>query len=57
MGLVTVGVGAVTMTDQNPNIINYENKIIEKYQDWEADLENREEALKQKELGQTSSQE
>lgn len=52
MILVTVGVGAVTLTDQHPNIINYESKIIEKYQDWEADLENREQMLKERELEQ-----
>lgn len=49
---VTIGVGAITMTDQHPNILNYENKIIEKYQDWEADLENREQIIKEKELEQ-----
>ncbi len=48
--VVTIGVGAITMTDQNPNILNYENKIIEKYQDWEADLENREQMMKEQEL-------
>lgn len=52
MILVTVGVGAVTLTDQHPNIINYESKIIQKYQDWETDLENREQILKEKELEQ-----
>ena len=53
MILVTVGVGIVTLTDQHPNIINYESKIIQKYQDWEADLENREQILKEKELEKT----
>lgn len=48
--LVSVGVGMVTLTDNHPNILNYENKIIEKYQDWENDLESREEAIKKKEL-------
>lgn len=48
--LVAVGVGLVTLTDNHPNILNYENKIIEKYQDWENDLQNREEAIKEKEL-------
>ena len=48
--LVAVGVGLVTFTDNHPNILNYENKIIEKYQDWENDLQNREEAVKEKEL-------
>lgn len=52
--LVTVGVGAVTLTDHHPNIINYENKIIEKYQGWEDDLENREQAIKEKELEMNS---
>lgn len=47
--LVTIGVGAITMTDSHPNIINYENKLIEKYQNWEADLESREQALKDRE--------
>lgn len=49
---VTIGVGAITMTDKNPNILNYENKIIQKYQDWEADLESREQIIKEKELEQ-----
>lgn len=48
--LVAIGVGLVTLTDNHPNILNYENKIIEKYQDWENDLESREEAIKEKEL-------
>lgn len=50
--LVTIGVGAITLTDQNPNILNYENKIIQKYQDWEADLQSREQIIKEKELKQ-----
>ena len=46
--LVAVGMVAITFMDQNPNIINYENRIIEKYQAWETDLENREQLLKDK---------
>ncbi len=49
--LVTIGVGAITLTDHHPNIINYENKLIEKYQNWENDLESREQALKERESG------
>ncbi len=49
--LVAVGFGIVTITDSHPNILNYENKVIEKYQDWEQDLQNREEALKEKGQG------
>lgn len=47
--LVAVGMVAVTFMDQNPNIINYENRIIQKYEAWETDLENREQLLKDKE--------
>lgn len=54
MIFLTIGVGAITMTDRHPNILNYENKIIEKYQDWEADLESREQVIKEKELEQGS---
>lgn len=46
--LVAAGMVAVTFMDQNPNIINYENRIIEKYEAWETDLENREQLLKDK---------
>ena len=47
--LVAAGMVAVTFMDQNPNILNYENRIIEKYEAWETDLENREQLLKDKE--------
>lgn len=53
--LVAAGMGVISMTGSHPNIINYENKIINKYETWEMDLEKREEELKkqQKELGIT----
>lgn len=47
--LVAAGMVAITFMDQNPNILNYENRIIEKYEMWEAELENREQLLKDKE--------
>lgn len=51
--LVAAGMGVITLTGSHPNIINYENKIINKYEAWEADLESREQSLKeqQKESG------
>lgn len=51
--LVAAGMGVITMTSSHPNIINYENQIINKYEAWEADLEQREARLKeqQEELG------
>jgi len=53
--LVAAGMGVISMTSSHPNIINYENKLINKYETWETDLENREQSLKeqQKELGGT----
>ncbi len=46
--IVATGMVVITMTNKNPNIINYENKIIEKYEAWETELENREQTLKEK---------
>ena len=53
LALVAVGIGVIAMTGSQPNLINYENKIIDKYETWEMDLEKREEELKkqQKEMG------
>lgn len=45
--LVAAGMGVINMTGSNPNIINYENKIIEKYETWEMDLQKREQELKE----------
>lgn len=35
----------IAMTSDNPNIINYENNIINKYEEWQKDLEQREERI------------
>ena len=37
----------ITMMDNHPNILNYENKLIQKYETWEKDLEQREQNLKE----------
>lgn len=47
--IVAAGMAVVTLTSEHPNIVNYENKIIEKYETWETDLENREQVLKERE--------
>ena len=47
--IVAAGMAVVTLTSEHPNIVNYENKIIEKYEAWETDLENREQVLKERE--------
>ena len=44
--IVAAGMAVVTLTSEHPNIVNYENKIIEKYEAWETDLENREQIRK-----------
>ncbi len=38
----------IVLTSDHPNILNYENEIIDKYSEWEEDLRAREETLKNK---------
>ena len=38
-------------TSDNVNILNYENKLIDKYSSWEQELEEREQAVKEQEQG------
>lgn len=47
--LIVIGMFAVTATSDNINIVNYENAIIEKYEDWESRLKEKEEQLKERE--------
>lgn len=47
--LIVIGMFAVTATSGNINIINYENALIEKYENWETQLKEREEKLKGRE--------
>ena len=49
--LVAVGMIVITLMDEHPNIINYENKIVDKYAQWEQELEERERSLKERERG------
>ena len=50
LAVVVVGMFAITfLSKDNVNIINYENKLIDRYEAWEQDLKAREEAIKQKE--------
>ena len=37
------------MSDNNVNIINYENALVDKYESWESQLNDREAAIQQKE--------
>lgn len=45
--LIVIGMFAVTATSGNVNIVNYENALIEKYENWETRLNEREEKLKE----------
>ncbi len=47
--LVVIGMLVITLADNQPNILNYENKILDKYAQWEMELEEREAQLKEKE--------
>lgn len=39
----------IALTSDNPNIINYENKLVNKYASWEQELMEREGAVREKE--------
>ncbi len=47
--IVAIGMAVITLMDNQPNIINYENKIVDKYAEWEQGLKEREETIKQRE--------
>ncbi len=55
--LIVIGMFIVTATSGNINIVNYENALIEKYEDWENQLKEREEKIKEKEKNVSDVQE
>jgi len=52
VGLVVMVIAlfAVAFTSKHPNILNYENVILDKYSSWEQELTERETAIREKEL-------
>jgi hypothetical protein len=50
--LCVVGMFYVNSTINSPTILNYEEKILDKYSAWEQELTAREAAVKEKELNQ-----
>lgn len=52
--VMIVAMFAITLTSESPTILNYENKIINKYEEWEQELEQREQELNQREAGQNN---
>ena len=49
MGIIIGGMFAVNATSQHPTILNYEQKILNKYAAWEEELNQREEELTKRE--------
>ena len=45
--IAAAGMVVITFMEPTPNILNYENKLIEKYAGWEQELEKREQSLKE----------
>ena len=54
--ITIIAMFALSATSNVPTILNYENKIINKYEQWEKELKQREDTIKQKEE-QLNSQE
>ena len=40
----------VSMTSEHPTIINYESRILDRYSEWDQELSEREQAVKEKEF-------
>lgn len=49
MAVMIAAMFAITLTSNSPNILNYENQIINKYEDWEQQLKDKENELKERE--------
>lgn len=47
--IVIIALFVITGTSKNPNIINYENALIDKYSSWESELNQKEKELRVKE--------
>ena len=50
LGILVIALFAVAFTGKHPNILNYENVILDKYSSWEQELTERENAIREKEL-------
>lgn len=47
--IVVIGMMIVSLTGDNPNILNYENKLLDKYAQWQQELTEREQVIREKE--------
>lgn len=48
--IMVIAMFVITLKAENPNMINYRTAILNQYSEWEQDLNERETAIKQKEL-------
>ena len=49
LALAVAGMFAITLKSDNPNILNYEKQILNKYASWDQELTEREQAVREKE--------
>ena len=49
LALLVAGMFFVAMTGNNPNILNYQNAVLNKYASWEQELKEREQAVRERE--------
>lgn len=49
LAISIIGMFIIASTSDNPTILNYENKLIDKYAEWEQELDEREAALNERE--------
>lgn len=47
--IVLVGVWVIGLSSDSPNIVNYENKLVDKYAQWQQELDEREQNIKKQE--------
>lgn len=50
LAVLVVAMFAITLTGKNENILNYKNAVTNQYAEWEQELSEREDAVRQKEL-------
>ena len=50
LAIMVIGLFSIAFTSNHPNILNYENVILDKYSSWEQELTERENAVREKEL-------
>ena len=49
LAISIIGMFIIASTSDSPTILNYENKLIDKYAEWEQELDEREAALNDRE--------